>query len=250
MGMSNLPLAWGEDAPEPLVHRSARNVAINPEIICDRFADASGWALKPGVTLPQEICEKLINIWQEIDPSKLNDEFLTIFEDSSRTRLRRIVLRDSSVTDEGLRILLSHKLSELDISRCKKLTKKSYDYLNKYGKDLLSLILSKNIFKHFFESALRNDGIILALQKQGYVLDTPKLRRLIIRDFIVPKDINFFSTLLKPLERLVYLDLSGCFYLDDLSFIQHLNLLASLILHDVENIQKTIPSICCLKNLR
>ncbi|MCL4119557.1 UNVERIFIED_CONTAM: hypothetical protein GTU68_028694 [Idotea baltica] len=250
MGMSNLPLAWGDDAPEPLVHRCVRNVAMNPETICDKFVDTGGWALKQGITLPQEICEKLVNIWQEIGPYRLGDEFITMFEDLSSTRLRRIVLRNSSITDEGLKILFSHKLYELDISNCKKLTKKSIENLNEDGKNLLSLVLCKNIFKHFFDYDSKDENPFLTVQKQGFVLNTPNLRRLIIHDCCVPKDFKFFSTLLTPLKRLSYLDLSGCFHLDDLSYIQQLDNLATLILHGVENIEKSIPSICCLENLR
>ncbi|RXG69704.1 Protein zer-1-like protein [Armadillidium vulgare] len=248
MGMSNLPLAWGDDAPETLEHHCAKTVASNPETICERFVDNGCWGLKQGVALPQEICEKLINIWQELGPHRLSDEFLAIFEDLSNTRLRRVNLKNSSVTDEGLRIILTHKLLELDISNCRKLTKVSFDNINLYGNDLISLILSKNIFKHLYDSKEEDPGSII--QKQGYVFNTPKLRRLVVRDCRISKDLNFYSTLLRPLKQLTYLDLSNCYFLDDLSYIKHLSHLITLILHNVENIQETIPAICKLSNLR
>ena len=252
MGMSNVPGSWGDDTPEPLVDLCTLNVVQNPETFCDHFIEEGYWTLKEGLTLPQEICERLINVWQDIGPERLDDEFVGLFKDLSSTRLKRVVLRKSYISDNGLKTLLSHKLTELDISKCKNLTTTSVGNINEFGNHLLSITLCKSILKKTVASNIDSNALqlLVVLPQDGCVLKTPNLRKLVLHDFTVPNYVQFFSFLVQPLSKLNYLDLSGCHPLEDLSYLENLNQLKALILHSVLNLHKSVPTLCKLKSLR
>ena len=249
MWMTALNFPWEENSPEPLIDLCARQVVCHPYTFCVYF-EPTGWKLKSDVALPSEICEKLISIWQDLDPSRLDDNFIEIFEDLSVTRLKRANLKGSNVSDWSIEVLLKHELVELDITSCDKLNKQTVEYINQRGAKLLSLILgqSQNIFP-VLESSSMKDGSC-PIVKQGYILNTPNLRRLVVRDLYYPMEPHFFALLLKPLHKLTHLDLSGCCFLNEMYYMQHLNYLVYLNLHAVQRIQDAINVILGLKTLR
>nr|CAD7450357.1 unnamed protein product [Timema bartmani] len=138
----------------------------------------------------------------------------------------------------------------------RKCSKKSLQNINDRGDSIASLILglSVNIFPDTLMSGIPcaqaiNENIC-AYHKRGYILRTPNIRRLAIRNLFVEGKNLYFPVLVRPLHKLTHLDLSGCFNLGDLSYLCELPNLTSLVLHNVVGLQNALASLCNQKNLR
>ncbi|KAJ9584522.1 hypothetical protein L9F63_021132 [Diploptera punctata] len=254
--MTMLPFltACKDSAPETLLELCLKYVVDNLDTICSVDPFSNDYKLKEGLALPSEICEKILQVYQQ-GGHVLDDRFVNIFENPHTTRLQRVNLRNSSITDDGLCSLLKHKLIELDIANCSNITEGSLVHINESGDNLLSLIIGSSVHllpdTLFPENSRVEDGENASVYyKRGYILRTPNLRRLAIRNFIVDGEKMYFPLLLCPLHNLTYLDLSGCFDLGDLSYLSELKNLVCLILYNVQRLQDAIGSLCKLQNLR
>lgn len=261
MGAISINCPWDDSSPEPLLDACGKYVIQHPETFCELQPETGLWCLRSGLALPMEICEKLISLWQEMDPQGLDDKFINIFKDVILTRLKRVTLRNSSISDDGLNHLLSHHLLELDVSNCSKLTKRTLKNINRegVGECLTSLVIGKtrNILPDtVFSNPLpdssdsSDSSPVSEIEQRGYILRTPNLRRLIVQELYIPMEPQYFALLLKPLSKLTHLDLSGCFFLNDVKYILEMKCLVSLILHSVQRIQDTVPTIMMMKTLR
>ena len=260
MGATSVSCPWEDSCPEPLLDLCGKYVIHHPETFCELQPETGLWSLRPGVALPMEICEKLISVWQEMGPEGLDDKFINIFRDVICTRLKRVTVRNSSISDDGLNLLLSHHLVELDVSNCSKLTERTLENINKVGESLTALVIgkTKNILPDsvFSSSSLHDSSDssdsspLSEIEQRGYVLRTPNLRRLVVRELYMPMEAQYFALLLKPLSKLTHLDLSGCFFLEDVTYILEMKHLVSLNLHSVQRIQDAVPSIMKIKTLR
>lgn len=245
-------LSEKESEPDTLLNQCFKYVAKNLDTICYIDPSTKSFELFHGLALPREICEKLLQVYQH-SGGVIDDQFVRIFSTPFVTSLRRVRLRNSTISDDGLATLLKHRLVELDIAQCPNITEKSLVQINHYGDRLVSLVIGPGIF-------LLPDSLVGVVQdwhgynpassyrEQGYILKTPNLRRLTIRNLYIG-DKNYFPLLLQSLPQLTHLDLSGCSDLDDLSYLTQLKNLVSLILHNVK-VQDALSSICKLKKLR
>ena len=89
--------------------------------------------------------------------------------------------------------------------------------------------------------------------RRGYIIRAPLLQRLSIKELFVTRGPNYFDLLLRPLPRLTHLDLSGTAHgegMGDLAFLRHLPLLASLVLHNVTNLDMAVKTIIEIKSLK
>jgi len=204
------------------------------------------YELYPGLALPRELCEKLVYFYNQ-NVGVLDDRFISLFNNTSFTSLKRICLRNSSVTDEGLAALLKHNLIELDLEKCSNITEQSLSTLNEHGDCLTSLSVGAEV------QLLPND-LYPAHTSSSYdeaIIKAPKLKRLVLRN-IMPgvKDQMYFNRLFQALPNLTYLDLSGFVDIEDFSFLKQLTNLVSLILHNVVKVQNGMTAILELKKLR
>ncbi|KAG8230818.1 hypothetical protein J437_LFUL010598, partial [Ladona fulva] len=235
-------------APESLLDLCLKYLVGNLETFCVEDPVSKTIFLKEGLTLPCEICEKILEVGQQ--NQCLEDRFVKIFENTQATRLKRVRLRNAHITDSGLCILLNHNLLELDLNNCVGLTKLSLRYINKHGDELSSLVIGPSVnilpdnLHPDYEEGMSEDGTY------AYIIRAPNLRKLAVRNFNNNIPVQFFRTLVRPLNRLTHLDLSGCYDLGDLSYLCELKNLCSLVLHNVRRIQENVDSICRLENLR
>lgn len=259
VGSISINCPWEDNSPEPLLDICGKYVIAHPETFCVLHQLSGLWFLRPGTALPTELCERLISLWQDINTEALDDRFINIFRDLANTRLKRITLRNSSVSDDGLGVLLSHNLIELDISNCSKLSERTLDNINKYGDSLLTLVIgkTKDILPSSvsagaqLESGTGKDGSpVSEVRKREYILRTPNLRKLVVRELIQPKDDGYFVVLLQPLTKLTHLDLSGCFFLHDIKYLLPMKNLVSVNLHCAQRIQDAIPVLSEIKTLK
>lgn len=68
-----------------------------------------------------------------------------IFHDVHRTPLKYVAIRESTITDDGLRVLLRHNLASLSLWYCDNITTESWSTLLEYGNNLRELELGRSV---------------------------------------------------------------------------------------------------------
>lgn len=97
-----------------------------------------------GLTLPSEICNKLMEAYQ-MYVGEVDDRFAYFFRNVNKTKLTSVRIRNSSITDYGLLCLLRHDLHVLSIEGCRKLTHKSFINLLKHAVNLRRLTIGPRV---------------------------------------------------------------------------------------------------------
>lgn len=70
------------------------------------------------LSLPTELCERLLQNQIQEDRD-LDSQFVSLFEDTSCTRLKRVSLRLCTLKEPEAEILFRHELRELELNRMK-----------------------------------------------------------------------------------------------------------------------------------
>ncbi|CAL7944872.1 unnamed protein product [Xylocopa violacea] len=228
--------------PESLAELCFQVICKNLDIISVK--DKHGYRnLLKGVVFPSEICDKLIEYVLRNEPNEDHNSFFTIFKNVWITKLKRVKVVGSNMTDSSVQILTNHKLVKLELTDCPNITAQSIDYINANSENLHTLVF-------------RGNSMIIPLtlteyQTQGYVFKTPNLRTLALEcvRICAPE----YNILLSRLTNLTHLDLSNSFGVGTFDFFHLVPNLVSLVLYNV-NITSQAPAfvsnICHLKNLR
>lgn len=166
----------------------------------------------------------------------VDDEFVKIFHDKLRTPLRHISLRNCSITDDGMNILLNHNLVSLSLWYCEQITNASWQSLIEHGKNLEYLELGR-----FVDMLKTNKEPSTPID---FKLDLPRIRKLILNGVIMQPTVEFYH-----LNDLNYLDLTQCTF-TSLESIVNLPNLTTLILFDVWPLESELPTICRMKKLQ
>lgn len=250
--MSGARTIWELNSPPPLLDLTAKYTVRHLDTLIPENDSL-------GFHLPTEIGEKLFRCAHE-EGLDINDTFVRRFR--SITKLCRANLRESSISDKGLKYLLRHKLRELDIHNCPGLTASSLHGINRHSDNLQHLCIGNSVqilpdylqpegtFSDSEEDDGRDGNIY---ERQGYILRSPLLRRLAIRDLFVNRGPNFFDLLLKPLPDLTHLDLSNAFHnqgMAGFSWLLHSPNLVSLTLHNVKDVEQSIDTLVQLKKIQ
>ena len=130
--MSGVKTIWECNSPDSLLDLSARYCITHLDTLI-----MSSKEEEDSLHLPMEIGEKLFQMAQE-EGLDIDDKFAEIFRHLTRVRNRcendsssftlsylqiwRACLRESSITDRGIKYLLRHRLKDLDIHNCAALT--------------------------------------------------------------------------------------------------------------------------------
>lgn len=169
----------------------------------------------------------------------INDNFINIFKDKTRTPLKFVSLRNSSLTDEGMQAMLQHKLISLSLWYCDKITNASWPQLIANGGELKNLELGK--FVDMLKNREPNEKTPIDFQ-----MNLPKLKRLVLNGVALQSSISF-----SDLGELSYLDLTACLFADfSLESLAQLPHLRTLILFNVWPLEREIPTICKLTQLQ
>lgn len=264
--MAEFSTVWQDNSPDSLLDLVIKFCVQSPHTFCNYISETCEYELREGLSLPEEICERILCMCCELNRT-IDDKLLTLFKDSSRTRLRRVKLRSAHITDASMEIISKHNITELDISNCTRLTARTRKLVSKVSRSLLSLIVGNSV--GIFSSS--DEGFVLVspedcfpdslagpcgdepsslVQNKSAILDAPHLRKLVVHNLEMPLEKDYFPFLLEPLQFLTYLDLSNCQDLGDLNYLETLKNLTSLILYNVVHLQDAVPSICLLKSLR
>lgn len=239
---------WPENNPETLEDLCLKVAAQNIDAFA--FKSSEGlYSLKDGISLLHpSLCDKLFQSMYEENPKDLT--WLTIFRDTSLTRLNKVNLSWRSISVPDLTFLCKHPIRELDLSHCN-LNEEHLKVINELGGTLLSLVI---------EDAydLTQHGFCV-----DYVFQCPNLRKLVIRDAYyedfrsggldAPGDHRVLAAMLCPLKTLTYLDLSCCVVsieiIESLEKMEHLLSLDLSGVH-IETMEDALRKICKIKTLR
>jgi len=243
---------WCENSPESLVDITARFCASNLQRISGTETDISK------LELPHEIGEKLFMMACEVN-RVVSDNLVEMFR---HQRMKRTSLRGCSLSDKGLKMVIRHRLRELDIHNCAQFTAQTLNNINKYSDNMKSLYIGNSV--QILPSYLQPEGTFSdsdsehehdgnVYEKQGFILRAPELRKLCIRDLFVTRGPTYFDLLLKPLPDLTHLDLSGAFHkegMENFCWLLCLPELVSLILHNVQEVEFSLKALCKLSKLQ
>ena len=256
-----------------------RVVEEDPDaMLCDEYyphrVRACFDRIHDGLVLPSEICDHLLQtmVAEGLD---IDDRVAQAFSDPTRSKLRRLELRNAHLKAEGFKMLCQHNLRELRIHKCDFLSEEILPDLNAHADQLIELSLDPASSQELSQSILPTwlpgpdqlhldeDDHVFEEDKekayeyfnQGYILRGPKLQRLTLRDLKVGLGSNYFEFLLKPFPQLSHLDLSGAElrggFSPDFDFLLVVPNLKSLVLHAVPGIkQEAIDTLSQLKHLR
>lgn len=223
--------------PESLFDICLDFIVLNLETITIPEQPNCGLSLRDDVILPAEVCERFVCAYQR--KFRINDSFANIFSDKYRTRLDSVRLRNSRITDSGLRSLVGHRPYEVELVQCEHLSHATLEHINNNSHNLLSLKFGP------VTHVLSPDEV--PYRDRGYIINAPKLRRLIIHR----RGMALFPLLLlKPLTNLTYLDLSECTSAGTIWALNALHNLRALILHSVHWNKDLIEWIATLRTLR
>lgn len=170
----------------------------------------------------------------------INDVFVNIFRDKHKTPLKHIALRNCSITDDGMAILLNHDLVSLSLWYCDMVSYKSWKVLIEHGKNLEYLELGRYV--DMLKLCEPNEKTPL-----DFTLDLPQIRKLILTGVVLQPAVNF-----SHLQQLTYLDLTQCTFHNEFTLEAIVNLpnLTTLILFNVWPLETELPTICRMKSLR
>ena len=247
------------DVPRSLWQQCLDYCIQHPNTLCHIVKPGGHYILYNWVYLPMEVCHSLQDAF--INSSQtLDDRVMNLFTDTSRTRLKRLILRDSFVTDSTLTKLLEHDITQLDVSGCSRLSSNVVRAINSKCRNLRILNIggSTGIPFHWERPP---DGSEPADIEETRVFRCPQLEMFTVHDLKAAATRNqeqvltLIANLLQPLHALTYLDLSGCWvHLDNLEQIGQLHLLRSLVLHNVQVLSQqpaqAFEKLVAIKQLR
>ena len=227
------------------------------ETIASCKSDDDKYILHEEVSLPQMLCEQLLQACPQ-SGHVIDDKFMNLFRDPVNTRLKRVHVQDSYISDESLEFIMKHEPVELNVSGCLSLTSKAVNLINEGGKKLVALLLGKAAPNILSKLIVQNDSHCAKGDEKGVcIFDCPTLRAMSVNKLTVDHKIDdqlvsrFFGVLFRPLKMLNYLDINYC-DVGDFDFLEHLPHLTTLIMHDVTlyDLRGAFEAIKELQNLR
>ncbi|XP_041986251.1 protein zer-1 homolog [Aricia agestis] len=225
-----------DNSPDRLFDLCMDYIVVNLNIITE-LDPASRWRkLKDDIIMPGEICEKFLQYYQR--KNRVNDNIANVFRDTENTTLRSIKLRNSRITDEGLRCLMAHRPVQLELSQCDYLSQHQLEIINNNADRLVSLK-----FGPLNYTSDQPDE----RAKRGPYIDAPMLQHLTIQCRGVAM---FPLILLKNLNNLTHLDLSEYSSSGSAWVLYEMKNLRSLVLHCVPWSKEVIDWICIQSQLR
>ncbi|XP_053676518.1 protein zer-1 homolog [Anopheles nili] len=220
-----------------LQERTIRYLAKNLHVICYTDPVTQLLELKDDVVMPNEICDRFLRYQQDCGQD-INDRFIQLFRDTVKTPLRHVSLRNSTITNEGMRVLLRHQLTSLSMWYCNKITTASWNILIEHCRQLRSLELGR--FVDMLKHSEPNEKTPIDFQ-----LVLPRLQRLKLNGVVLQPTIQF-----NHLTELSHLDLTACIFAEfSLKALIDLPNLRTLILFNVWPLEHEFPTLCNLKNL-
>lgn len=169
----------------------------------------------------------------------IDDNFIHIFRDAIRTPIKYVSLRNCSITDDGMDVLLRHNLVSLTLWYCDKISVRSWKSLVENCPNLRYLELGRYVDMLKFSEPNEKTPI-------DFKLELPNLRKLTLNGVVLQSTIKF-----NHLKYLSYLDLTSCIFAEfSLEALCELPNLTTLILFNVWPLENELNTICKLRKLQ
>ncbi|XP_015126725.1 protein zer-1 homolog isoform X2 [Diachasma alloeum] len=235
--------------PESLADLCFRTICDNLDIISTTGRRGYRSLIK-GLVFPSEICDKLIEFAQRNENIKVDDRFFHIFEDVVATRLRRVRVCHSGITDSSIAAITKHQVTHLAFEDCNLITRMGIEYVNGNSKNLTSLAF-RGCSRVTLGDGTSYVDFSTTYLKRGYVFHTPNLKHLAFE--YVGVSPQQYSILLAGLTNLTHLDLSNAVNIGSFEFCTSVPHLVSLCLYNVrilDYFNAFVENIIKLKELR
>ena len=254
---------WVDNTPSSLLKITIQYCLQHKDVFTDTLPCGS-LRLKEGLCLPGEICEAFFDVCAD-DAVIIDDKFSNIFADCQNTRISHLTVSNSSISDQGFKLLAGHNLKKVVLNNCSNLTTRSLESINDYSDNLLSLQVDNtdNLFPDYLSDISGDEeydeddfnSIQESIyEKRRYILKAPRLKHLSLKDLNIVNGRNYFNILCKALPNISHLDLSGCCLhqsngLQRLQFLLNCPSLVSLILFNVKEVKNSLNTLCKLEKL-
>ncbi|XP_069122313.1 LOW QUALITY PROTEIN: protein zer-1 homolog [Argopecten irradians] len=256
--------AWPSNRPDTLENICLGVCAQNQETFCVEDPDGK-LSVRPGADILPGVVDRLVTALQKDDVLDL--KWISLFRDTSLTRLTRIDLSRCVLGETEMDIVTDHPLQELILTDTV-LSKNTVECINKLSRTLRILKYENNpqesmtdlTFTGLIADMLENPQINNVGEKQfgkDFFINTPNLRILSLRDCFFKESHQScnLQILLNPLNRLTHLDLSRCLLdivqlqsLQNLHNLMWLNLSQIMLMPD--ELEQVLEHVCKCKNLR
>ncbi|XP_043277566.1 protein zer-1 homolog [Venturia canescens] len=238
-----------QSGPDSLADLCCKTICDNLDIISIKDQHGNR-TLRDDITLPSEICDKIIEFVQRSTVSNADNSFFAMFRNTKATRLKRVSIASNFITDWAVMVIATPEVSHLDFGECRNLTTLSIECINAMcHPDLHSLAFRGP--QTVLRQQTQNSRVLEDYANRGYIFNTPHLRRLAVHNINIPS--LDYRILLGTLTNLTHLDISGATDVKSFTFLEEVPQLLSLCLYNVKNISscKTfVAEICQLKKLR
>lgn len=225
-----------EDLPS-LLEIVFKYLSSNLKVVYNENPFNNYFELKDGVVIPNEICDRFLKYHQDCNQD-VNDLFIYIFRDVNRTPLKHVSLRNCTITDDGMAMLLKHNLVSLSMWYCDSVTKNCWPTLVKYSSRLKVLELGRYV-------DILNSRPPDEKNPIDFELNLPHLKKLRLNAVVLQKSLKF-----SHLTNLSYLDLTACTFSEfSVAALVNLPNLTTLILFNVWPLESELPVICKLSKL-
>lgn len=149
-----------------------------------------------------------------------------------------MTLRNCTITDDGMAMLLQHNLASLSMWYCDSVTTQCWQTLIDNCSTLKVLELGRYVDMLKYSEPNEKQAI-------NFQLNLPQLRKLTLNAVVLQPNLQF-----SHLTDLSYLDLTACIFADfSLAALVDLPNLSTLILFNIWPLEVEIPIICKLKKL-
>ncbi|CAK1554945.1 unnamed protein product [Leptosia nina] len=193
------------------------------------------YSLRRGIRLPAPVCDKLLEEYQ--NRFTLTDGFANLFQDSKRTKLTIVKLRNTQITHIGLECLLAHKPLVVELVECNVIIYALRNVIHKFGGNIVNLNIGQ--LSHLNSQTLAH--MYIPNENQTVFKNLRRLTMHYLNIDVMP------STLMTSLENLTHLDLAHV--AQGISQFGHLRSLQSLVLHNIQYTEENITWICQQQNL-
>ena len=110
--MMSFKTIWLENSPESLFKLSVKFCLKNRQLYTEIADVTQEVKLREGLYFPLEISEALFEACQE-EGSNIDDDFSTVFADTSSTKLSQLNIHAGNLYNHSLRGLLKHNLKKI-----------------------------------------------------------------------------------------------------------------------------------------
>lgn len=216
------------NTPDRLFDMCTRNVARHIDRYIVQEKSGNRFKFKRQIILPVEISEQLFQTYQRM--KGLKDEMAYAFSNRCKTPLQSITLDRCKVTDSGLKYLLGHYPTNLEINQCESLSPEFIGIINNYAANLTAI------------KVISGQSTPVPFGNPELKINAPHLKTAIFNQYDIP-----VLPIYGMFDQIKFLDLSECkLTLEGLPVLRNLT---HLMLYNIDDLKQVLPWVMNLTSL-